>query len=89
MDDCPQAVGVCFQLTDEGDDPGFAGEIREQPDRAQIAQGLYTGTFAAVTENHAMAILEQSLRAMQADTLAGTGDQNGGCRRGHERLASR
>jgi hypothetical protein len=36
-----------------------------------------------------MAVFEQSLRAMQADTLAGAGDEDRGCGRGHERLASR
>ncbi|MNG30355.1 hypothetical protein D3C84_1159600 [compost metagenome] len=78
-----------FQFADEGEDPGFAGEVREQPDRPQVTQGLHAGTFTAVTENHPMTVFEQALRAMQADTLAGTGDENGGCGRGHERLASR
>jgi hypothetical protein len=36
-----------------------------------------------------MAVFEQTLRAMQADTLAGTGDENRGGGIGHERLASR
>ena len=33
--------------------------------------------------------LEQTLRAVQANTLAGTGDEDRGYERGHERLASR
>jgi hypothetical protein len=36
-----------------------------------------------------MAVFNQTLRTMQADTLAGTGDEDWGCGRGHERLASR
>ncbi|MNG03320.1 hypothetical protein D3C84_863930 [compost metagenome] len=89
MDNCAQAVGMVFQLTDEGEDPGFAGEVREQRNRPQVSQGLHAGTFAAVTENHPLAVFDQSLRAMQADPLACTGDENGGCGRGHERLGSR
>jgi hypothetical protein len=76
-----------FQLADEGDSARW--EIGKQRRRPQIAQGLHAGAFAAVAENHAMAVFEQSLRAMQADTLAGAGDEDWGCGRGHERLASR
>jgi hypothetical protein len=35
-----------------------------------------------------MAVFEQPLRTVQADTLAGTGDEDRGRGRGHERLAS-
>jgi hypothetical protein len=36
-----------------------------------------------------MAVFEQSLRQCRLDTLAGAGDEDWGCGRGHERLASR
>src|SRR5471030_708413 len=57
--------------------------------RPQIAQCLYAGAFAAVAEDHSLAVFEQTLRTVQADTLAGTGDEDRGCGRGHEWLASR
>ncbi|MNX53354.1 hypothetical protein D3C86_840470 [compost metagenome] len=89
MDDCPQAVGMGIQFADEGENTGFAGEVRKHRRRPQISQGLHAGAFAAVAEDHAMAVFEQALRTMQADTLAGTGDEDGGCGRSHERLTSR
>ncbi|MNF69440.1 hypothetical protein D3C84_513230 [compost metagenome] len=89
VDDCPQAVGMGFQLVDEGEDPGLAGEVREHRGGPQVAQGLYAGTLAAVAENHPMAIFQQSPGAVQADTLAGAGNEDRGCGRSHERLASR
>ncbi|MCY1176018.1 hypothetical protein D9M73_162780 [compost metagenome] len=89
MDNRPQTVGVGFQFTDEGEDPGLAGEVREHGGGPQVAQGLYAGPLAAVTENHAMAVFQQSPGAVQADTLAGAGNQDRGYGRSHERLASR
>ncbi|MNK88139.1 hypothetical protein D3C87_1080930 [compost metagenome] len=89
VDNRPQTVGVGFQFADEGEDPGFTGEVREHRGGPQITQGLYAGTLAAVAENHAMAIFQQSPGAVQADTLAGAGNENRGCGRSHERLASR
>jgi hypothetical protein len=50
---------------------------------------LHAGALTAVAEDHRLAILEQTLRTVQADTLAGTGDEDRGYERGHERLASR
>lgn len=89
MHDRPQAVGVGVQFGDEREDAGFAGKVRVYPDGAQITQRLHPGTSAAVGENDAMAVFEQTLRAVQADALAGASDQDrgGGC--SHERLASR
>jgi hypothetical protein len=87
--DGAQAVGVGFQRFDEGENPGFAGEIGEQADGTQIAQCLYARAFAAVGEDDATAFFEQPLCAMQTDTLAGTGDKDRGGGIRHERLASR
>ncbi|MCY1460170.1 hypothetical protein D9M71_777030 [compost metagenome] len=89
MDNCPQAVGMGFQFADEGKDSGLAGEVREQRRRSQVAQDLHAGAFSAVADDHLMTVFEQSLRTMQANTLAGTGNEDRGCGRGHERLASR
>jgi hypothetical protein len=50
---------------------------------------LHAGTFAAVGENDLMAVFKQTLRAVQTDTLAGTGDENRGGGIGHAWLASR
>jgi hypothetical protein len=77
-----------FQLAMKARIPASVEKSANTPS-PQIAQGLHAGAFAAVAENHAMAVFEQTLRAMQADTLAGTGDEDRGCGRGHERLASR
>ena len=88
MDDRPQAVGVGFQFADEGEDPGFGGEVRKHRGRPQVAQGLHAGALAAVAEYHRVAVFEQAAGTVQADSLAGTGDQDRGGGRGHERLAS-
>ncbi|MNN38180.1 hypothetical protein D3C81_1521640 [compost metagenome] len=76
--DGAQAVGVGFQFGDEGENRGFAGKVGEQAEGAQIAQRLHAGAFAAVSEDDAIAILKQPLRTMQADTLAGTSDEDRG-----------
>ena len=45
-----------------------------------LAQGLHAGTFTAVAENHRLPFVQEAQGAMQADTLAGAGDQDrGGC----------
>jgi hypothetical protein len=89
VDNGSQAVGVGFQLGDEREDPRFSGEVGKYRGGAQVAQCLHAWAFAAVTEDHRMAVFEQTLRTVQADTLAGTGDEDRSCGRGHERLASR
>ena len=78
VDDGAQAVGVALQFIDEGKDGGFAGEVREHRDSAQITQDLYARTFAAVGEDDPVAVFKQTLRAVQTDTLAGTGDEDRG-----------
>ena len=89
VDDGAQAVGMGFQFIDEGENGRFAGEVGEHSDRAQIPQRLHAWTFAAVGENDLMAVFKQTLRAVQTDTLAGTGDENRGGGNGHVRLGSR
>ena len=89
MDDRAQVVSVVFQFADEREDPGFGGKVPEYRRRPQVAQRLYAGAFSAIAEDHGMAVFEQTLRTVQADTLAGTGDEDRSCGRGHERLASR
>ncbi|MNF70817.1 hypothetical protein D3C84_527440 [compost metagenome] len=78
VDDRPQAVGVGFQFADEGENPALAGKVGEDCRRPQIAPCLYAGAFSAIAEDQRMAVFEQSLRAVQADTLAGTGDEDRG-----------
>ena len=69
--------------------PASLEKSANSADGAQIAQCLHAGAFAAVGEDDAMAVFEQTLRAMQTDTLAGAGDQDRGGGSGHGRLASR
>lgn len=83
VDDRAQAVGVGFKGCDEGQDPGFTGKIRKHAERAAFAQGRNAGAFAAVAENHRMALVQQAFGAMQADTLAGAGNQDRGVRCSH------
>ncbi|MNC55631.1 hypothetical protein D3C75_1051700 [compost metagenome] len=89
MHDGAQTVGVLFQFADKGQDPGFAGEVREQRDRPQVAQGLHAGAFTAVADDHRLTVFEQPFGAMQPDTLAGAGDEDRGKGGGHGRLAWR
>jgi hypothetical protein len=76
------------QFSDKRQDTGLTGEIGKQPHRTTCAQGLHAGSLAAVAENHRVAFIQQALGAMQADTLAGAGDQDRGVRCSHGRLES-
>jgi hypothetical protein len=76
VDDRAQAVGMGFQSRMKARMPLRLAKVGKHADRPQIAQRLHAGAFAAVAENHAMAVFEQTLRAMQADTLAGAGDED-------------
>ncbi|MNP22205.1 hypothetical protein D3C76_1148660 [compost metagenome] len=86
MDDGAQAVGVLPDLFDEGEDAGLVGEIRLQAEGALGAQLLDAGLLAAVADDQPVAVLQQAQRAMQADALAGAGDQDGGRSSAHASL---
>jgi hypothetical protein len=85
MHDGPQLTGVGPEAVDKGQDPGLAAEIGVQGDGTQFAQVLQRFSFGAVADDHRLALGKQPFRAVQADTLAGAGDQDRG-EGGHARL---
>ncbi|MNJ71993.1 hypothetical protein D3C77_685980 [compost metagenome] len=77
MHDGAQVLGVLLELVDEGEDAGFAREVGRQGQRAALAQFVERRALAAVADDHRLPRVEQSPCAVQPDTLAGAGDQDG------------
>lgn len=71
-----QALGVGFQLGNERQDTGFAGEVGKQGNGAALAKGTHAWPLSALTDDDRITFLQQSQCAMQANALAGAGYQD-------------
>ncbi|MCY1271734.1 hypothetical protein D9M70_202980 [compost metagenome] len=77
VDDGAQAVGAALERFDESEDAGFAGKIRGERRGAAFAQEPHAVAFSAVADDHRLAFVQQAFGTVEADALAGAGDEDG------------
>ncbi|MCY1311137.1 hypothetical protein D9M70_614090 [compost metagenome] len=68
---------MCLELLDEGEDAGFVCEVGLQAGGAQRAELRDARALLAIADDQRMTVFQQTGRAVQADALAGAGDQDG------------
>ena len=77
---------MVFKALNEIENTVFVRKIGKQRRSAQFAQTLHAGFFAAIADDHGVAVSQQLFGTVQTNALASTRDQNRSTRRGHDGL---